>query len=424
MSNLPMTVMNGHPEVLAGIAQGMQGTATRLRVQSRMLAMLRHGATWQSPAGAAFGARLQVMPTTLDQAVHRYAAAARAVRDLAGAMGKYQPVVTKAIADWREAERQIQALASRVNELVDQGADPGSTMIVRLEQMQTELVGKQNNLVKVHDEAWRQFRAVDARCAAALDAAARDCVSDSRPYRAVSGAKEVAGGVEEMAGGFSVVQPELAPVASAAGAVARASELAMLVFYGEGSWKDLGVNVALTGVAKTGGVLVKGGLAGSRRAGSTIIGTPGMTTGERVKEGIRLQAYQERNAIRGSVGLPAKPAPPATTRHPEVVSTTNAGAGPRQSQAEQVLTDATGVDTQRLRQVREDWLLASAGGPAAQRMYVSGEALKEVATRGQDAYATNQAEQQEIRAGQERAAITRDERRQHPTPTRGPTIGP
>lgn len=420
-----MTVLNGHPDVLRGMATTMQGTAARMRAQARVLAMLRRGATWQSPAGVAFGARLKVMPTTLDQAVHRYAAAARALRGLASAMDKSQPVVTQAIADWREAERQILSLQGRIDDLISSGADRDSTQVLRLGQAQTELVGTQNNLVKAHDEAWRLFRAADARCAAVLAATARDCVSDTTAYRTVNGARATAAGVEETVGAFSVVAPEFAPVATVAGTVARTGELGMLVFYDEGSWKALGVNAAFTATGSIGGALVKGSLAGSRRVGSTIIGTPSMTTGQRIKEGIRLQTHQEKNALRSSVGRPEKPLPPATRTHPEVVSTTRGGSAPKEAgRVEQTLAQVSGVDGQRVRQAREEWLLASAGGGNATRMYVAGEALKEASTRGQDAYATSQTEQKAAKDGEIRAAVNRDAARERGVRTPGTMRGP
>ena len=64
MSGLPP--LPGHPGAVRLLADRLASTATRLSALASVLARLRDGATWDGPAGEAFGARLREVGPVLE----------------------------------------------------------------------------------------------------------------------------------------------------------------------------------------------------------------------------------------------------------------------------------------------------------------------------------------------------------------------
>src|SRR5829696_5607458 len=88
VSGLPP--LPGHPGAVRLLADRLSSTALRLSGLAGVLARLRDGATWDGPAGEAFGARLREVTPVLDAVSHRLGGAAPPLRELADAMEEAQ----------------------------------------------------------------------------------------------------------------------------------------------------------------------------------------------------------------------------------------------------------------------------------------------------------------------------------------------
>ena len=119
MTGLPP--LPGHPGAVRLLADRLASTAQRLSALAAVLARLRDGATWDGPAGEAFGARLREMGPVLDAVAVRLGGAAAPLRALAAAMEEAQAVVTAAVLDVDEAEHAYAVLEDRAAALVSAG---------------------------------------------------------------------------------------------------------------------------------------------------------------------------------------------------------------------------------------------------------------------------------------------------------------
>ncbi|HET7821649.1 MAG TPA: hypothetical protein VFL10_08995, partial [Ornithinibacter sp.] len=84
MSGLPP--LPGHPGAVRLLADRLASTAQRLSALAAGVARLRDGATWDGPAGDAFGTRLREVGPVLDAGAARLGGAAAPLRSLAVAM--------------------------------------------------------------------------------------------------------------------------------------------------------------------------------------------------------------------------------------------------------------------------------------------------------------------------------------------------
>ena len=124
MSGLPP--LPGHPGAVRLLADRLASTAQRLSALASVLARLRDGATWDGPAGEAFGARLREVGPVLDAVAVRLGGAAAPLRALAAAMEEAQAVVAAAVLDVDEAEHAYAVLEDRAAALRRRRAEEGS----------------------------------------------------------------------------------------------------------------------------------------------------------------------------------------------------------------------------------------------------------------------------------------------------------
>ena len=108
----------GNPDGIRLLADRLDSTARRTAAITGVLARLRGSATWVSPAGEAFGARLGEVPPVLDAVSARLGGAAGPLRSLADAMEEAQRVVEGAIRDDSDAQATYAVLEDRAYALV------------------------------------------------------------------------------------------------------------------------------------------------------------------------------------------------------------------------------------------------------------------------------------------------------------------
>ncbi|WP_345205671.1 hypothetical protein [Fodinibacter luteus] len=387
MTRLPP--LPGDPGAVRLLADRLATTGGRLSALAAVLGRLRDGATWDGPAGEAFGARLRELPPVLDAVSARLGGAASPLRALAAAMEQAQAVVSTAVRDDDDAQHAYAALEDRAYALVCAGSSEDSPDVLVVRHLQREQVEQQAAARARHAAAAEGFREADRRCALALRALAVDDVADSLAYRVVAGASRAAHDVATL-GAVGVAVPELRPVAAVADAAAVAADTTLLVAYGEGSWSDLSAGAGLAATGVLGGVLRSGATAGARRTATGATVTRRLTAAQRLAIGTAREVRARRDEVRARFDVPpARGTPSALTGGP----TPRAAREPlwrlTPAEAAQRVRRAAGTSAARARTAArsqadraflDDWRLATANGPQAQRMYVAGATLEVTAT--------------------------------------------
>ena len=193
-------------------------------------------------------------------------------------------------------------------------------------------------------------------------------------------------------GPLASVVPELKPVVAVADPVAVAADTGLLVAYGEGDAAPAATDAALAATGALGGVLRTGATLGARRTADGIVSTVRLTTAQRVARGAVQQARARRDALRASLRVPpARGTASSLVGGPAPRSMARGGArrrvhvpamaGQLRSGARRAVNGVNTAARQRVdRAFLDDWRLATANGPQAQRMYAAGTTL-EVTTK-------------------------------------------
>ena len=187
MSGLPP--LPGHPGAVRLLADRLASTAQRLSALAAVLARLRDGATWDGPAGEAFGARLREVGPVLDAVV----GAARRGRRAAA---------RRSPTRWRRPRRSwprpcststrpsTRMPCSRTARPRSCGAGAGegvSRAAGRAPPAGRAGRGAAGGAGPPRAAAAERFREADARCAAVLRTLRVDGIADSLPYRVLAG---------------------------------------------------------------------------------------------------------------------------------------------------------------------------------------------------------------------------------------------
>jgi hypothetical protein len=394
VSGLPP--LPGHPGAVRLLADRLASTATRLAALASVLARLRDGATWDGPAGEAFGARLREVGPVLEAVSERVGGAAPPLRSLAGVMEEAQGVVARAVLEVDEAQHAYAGLEDRAAALVagGAGADDAGMLLRRhlqLEQVEAEQLARARHLA-----AAERFHEADRRCAAVLRSLSVDGLADSVPYRVLVGASTVGHDVATLAPAATVL-PELAPVVSVADALAVAADATLFVAYDEGDGGALARSAALSGLGAAGGVLRAGATAGAERTAAGVVSTARLTGQQRLALGVVHEVRRRRDALRASFHVPpARGTPSALVGGPPVRAVGGGGGaggsglgsglsvpavlerartGAQRAAARARTAAVARVDKAFL----DDWRLATANGPQAERMYTAGVTLETAA---------------------------------------------
>lgn len=379
MSGLPP--IPGDPAAVRLLAERLTSSSRRLGSIAGVLARLRDGATWEGPAGDAFGRRLLEVSPVLDAVAMRLGGAAVPLRLLADAMEEAQRVVSAAVRDDDDAEHAYAVLEDRAFALVRAGSGEESPDVLVVRHLQREQAEVRALAQARHHTAAERFRAADLSCARALAALSVDDLTDSLPYRAVAAASSVGHGFS-MLGPIAVGVPWLRPVAAAGDVLGLTADAALLVGYGEGDTDALAVGAALTATGGAAGALRRGAVAGAQRTASGVVVTRRLTAQERLRLGAVAEVRQRRDELRRRF----RAEPDRGTPSPLGGGGARAGAtgggvvGARAAIDAQVRRARALAGARADAAFRHDWQLATANGPSAQRMYTAGATL-EVATR-------------------------------------------
>ena len=394
MSGLPP--LPGHPGAVRLLADRLASTASRLSVLASVLVRLRDGATWDGPAGEAFGARLREVGPLLEAVSERLGGAAPSLRSLADAMEEAQGVVARAVLEVEEAQHAYAVLEDRAAALVAGGVgvdEPGMLLLrhLQLEQVEVEQLARARHLA-----AAERFREADRRCAAVLRSLSVDGLADSVPYRVLAGASAAGHDVATLAPAATVL-PELAPLVSVADALATAADATLLVAYDEGDAGALARSAALSGLGAAGGVLRAGATAGAERTAAGVVATTRLTGQQRLALGVVHEVRRRRDALRASFHVPPARGTPSAliggpSPRPVGGGVARGSAVPRRALSVPTVLERVNAGTRRAvsgarsaalarvdKAFLDDWRLATANGPRAQRMYTAGVTLETAA---------------------------------------------
>jgi hypothetical protein len=219
-----------------------------------------------------------------------------------------------------------------------------------------------------HLAATHRYLEADRHCSRALTALAEDALDDPTGYTWLVNSGKVSQPVA-LIGGALPGQLKLIGVAGIA--VGALSRLALLVFYDEGSWKEIGVNVLSSAVTTCGSVLVAGSGIGGKvvlEGGKRVFTkTANPTTGFRVGAGVRTTFDDWVTSARRNLGLsahtaraiPARPLP----------------------KAENLVGKARNLATHKVdKAVTNNLKLAMANGKGAQTMFLAGVTTQKAPT--------------------------------------------
>ncbi len=374
----------GSPEVVEALAASLRLQAQRLATAHLQLLDVRAGAVWDSPAGAAFAARVRCLPPVVDRVVQRCAGAARELLALAAVLRECQSACERA----SRAHTEAVAVRDRFGELMALAEASGSPAEqARAPAYRARMVraaGEVEASLGEHARAWSRFREADGRCARALGALGRDGLHDPWHYDALTTARAVTGSIATNGGPLVAVPvpalKALAPAVAVAGVLELGVEAVLWGAYGDGSGRALAARAgAVVGVSAAGRVATW--LKASARAGgvtSSLVAGPS----SRLALGARLRAGAEDTLARSAMvsrlrGVKPTPPPPniAPFVHRQALGPAGGGASLpvalrlREAARERVL-----------RAFLDDWRVATRNGRQAQALLGGAWAVRAGAT--------------------------------------------
>jgi hypothetical protein len=371
----------GDPAGVRVLAGALAATASRLEALAGVLARVRDGATWDSAAGEAFGARVGEVPRLLSRVVTRCAGAVAVLGAWARVLEQVQVVVGRLVDEHDEATRQYAVLEDEAARLLsDTTLNESSPEVLRVRHQQLECARRQRGAEARHAAELDWLHRADARCAATLRALVDDEIADTAAYRATVAVSDIGHGLGHLSA-LAPVSPVLAPLGLAGDTAATAADGGLLVFCGEGRWSEVGSGAALTATGFAGDVFKTGATTGAVLTSNGARVVRGLSAQERVAAGVVGVARARVAAWRATVelssagdvarlfhpgSLPVKPHGPA----PNPVAAVRALPARARAYAKAKADDL----------VLDQWKLATANGPQAQRLYASGVTLGLAAT--------------------------------------------
>ncbi len=277
----------GDPGTVREVATALLALGRRTAGVAGVLVTLREGSAWQTPAGAAFHARVAETPPVLDAVADRYAGAAVVLRRFADALETAQGGTGRASAAREEAFAQVLRIEDALAGLRSTGTAWDAPGTVALLTEQRRQVGLQVAAERAHARAWAEYQDADRACAASLRALTRDTLGDSATYRLLTGASEVTHDAATGLGLLALAAPPLAPVAGAASAAGAALDATVLVAYGDGEWGSVAADATVGALGAAGKVLKAGALVGAADSGGAA---EGLSSAARLAAGARTVA--------------------------------------------------------------------------------------------------------------------------------------
>lgn len=368
----------GDPGSVRALAASCDVAAQRLGDLGWVLATLREGAVWDGPAGEAFGARVAQAPPVLDAVAHRFRGAVAPLQSLAAAMEEAQAVIGPAVREHDDAEHAYAVLEDRAFSLISLGRTEADPDVAHLRALQIQQAQAQASARARHRAASSRFDDADRGCAARLSALSQDSIADSLAYRFVTAASSIGHGVGAL-GVAALAAPELAPLALAGDVLAFGADASLLVVYGEGDLRALGVSTAFIAMGTAGKALRSGSSLGAEITVDGVRVTRALSPSERVVLGGAQTAQARLARVRKAFDVPP---PRGTPSHlvggPPVARVRNAPRTPAEVRA------ASARAAQRVREMAraradtalsDQFRLASANGRGPQAMYLGGVTL-------------------------------------------------
>ncbi|EAP98608.1 hypothetical protein JNB_00530 [Janibacter sp. HTCC2649] len=366
--------IEGNAEAVRALSRTLRAAAVKLTSMNAVLVGIKAGASWDSPAGDLFEAAVRQSPPILDALIDRYAGTASALMtfsdELEPAQARANAAASRHEASTREYFRLEDLLASVM----------GTPDQVNVEDRQRHALQAMQSAEDDHAAAWRSFTAADRGLARQLRHLAHDLLDDSAFYSVLAKMDEFS---EEM----SYIPPATRrfPILNALGTAGDiaggVSGVGLRLFYGEGSWKQVGVNVAASGTLMGAKGLKSGALAGSRSMsrladGKRAYAGEQLSTKERLFIGTREELHKKYPKL-GTAVEGRFPESRMVIPLPKIPSMLPTKGMPLGEKAKIWRSQAKAVTQRQVDKVfLDDLRAASAGGPNAQRMFVAGSTLE------------------------------------------------
>lgn len=297
--------IGGDPGTVRALARTLGGQGDWLGSLAGILRGLADPsvATWDSPAGAAFGRRCAGVASVLDRVSRRYAVAASAVLGLAEALARAQSAVAGARRAYDEAWPEFLAAGDAVA-LAESSDDPAVRGTApRLRVRMVEAGDRVRAAAQQASVAREEHRRADRQCAGVLARLRADGLSDGGWYDAVTATRDVARSVGGVAGPaaaipFPPLQAVAAPVAAVADGVGLVTDATVLAVWGEGSWSSVALGAVGAALGPVAGALKTGARAtnaAAQAAAATRVERRALRIGTRERLAAAIRAPSARS---------------------------------------------------------------------------------------------------------------------------------
>ncbi|WP_353950415.1 hypothetical protein V6K52_12320 [Knoellia sp. S7-12] len=380
--------VEGNTESINSLAASLTSGAAKLSSINAVLVNIKAGASWDSPAGEVFEQRVRESPPLLDALVHRYAGAAAALRVFATEHGKAQDVAQQAIA----SNRLERAAYATLDVQMTARMDAGQTWDDLLSE-QNKVLERMGTAQRQHAHAWERFERADRLLARQLRALADDILDDSWHYTALTEVQGFSQGLSSLPAPVKKM-PVLGQVLLVSDAVNTLSQVAIRVFYDEGSWKDIGINTAANVTVLGAASLKSGALAASRPLSGLADGKraylgESLATKDRFLIGTRAELHKKYTKL-GQLIDPKAPLSRMVVPVDKVPRMAPTDGLKLKEKVQVWRAHGTAVARRQAdKSFFDDWRAVSAGGANAKKMFVAGSTLEKAVPKVKDA-ANNQ----------------------------------
>lgn len=366
--------IEGDPESVRALSRSLRSGAAKLAAMNAVLVQIKAGASWSSPAGELFETAVQKSPPVLDALIDRYAGTALALLTFSEELEQAQVRDTAARARHAASTRAYFNLEDLVV------AARGTPQEVELAQRQNHAMEALVCAERDHVSAWESFSRADHRLAQRLRQLADDILDDSGFYTVLATMDEFSQEVSSIPP-VSRRLPVLGLIGTAGDVAGGVSGVALRVLYGEGSWKEVGVNAAARGAGLGAKGLTSGSLVGSRAAsgladGKRVYAGDRLSTKERFLIGTREELHKQHPKLgrRLDGSIPQSRMVVPLDNMPAMAPTKGL---PLESKVQIWRSQARVVTRHQADQlVLDDLRAASAGGANARRMFIAGATLE------------------------------------------------
>lgn len=375
--------IEGNAESVRALSRSLRTAAAKLTSMNAILVDVKAGASWESPSGELFEAAVQQSPPILDALIDRYSGTAVALMAFSTELEPAQARANAASSRYEAATREYFRLEDI---LVGVMGTPAQDAV---EQHQRYAMQAMQSAQEDHTAAWDSFTAADRRLTAQLRTLAAGILDDSAFYTMLAKLDNFSQEVAYLPPATRRF-PLLNGLGIAGDIAGGVSGVALLVFYREGSWKQVGINGVASGLGIGAKGLRTGAFAGAAPASRLadarrVYAGEKLSTRERFFVGTREELLKKYPKATKGMGLtipksrtvvPLKEVPslPATKGLPLKQKT-------QIWRAQGKLIAQRKIDTAFLDDIRA----ASAGGGNAQRMYVAGATLERVTPKLKEA---------------------------------------